>query len=82
MGSDAQHVLVFDNQPRNKELVKIIERVCDNTEVVIWPKNIEQKDINEMIQDGITAPEILDIINQNTFSALSARNALTHWKKC
>ena len=80
--SNAAHVLVFDNQPRNKELVKLIEKVCDQTEVVIWPKNIEQKDINEMILDGFTTPKILDIINQNTFNGLSARNALAHWKKC
>jgi len=42
-------VLVFDNQPRNKELVKLIEKAINNNyKLVIWPENISQKDINEM----------------------------------
>ena len=78
----SDHVLVFDNQPRNKEVVRMMEKMCDKCSIVIWPKNIIQKDINDMVLDGIAAPEILDIINRNTFNSLSARNAIAYWKKC
>lgn len=72
-------VLVFDNQPRNKELVNLIEKtVRDDYKLVIWPENISEKDINEMYLNGI---EVQDIINQNTFSGLELKLKFTKWKK-
>ena len=72
-------VLVFDNQPRNKELVKLIEKAINhNYKLVIWPENISQKDINEMYLAGIA---VQDIINQNTFSGLELKLKFTKWKK-
>lgn len=72
-------VLVFDNQPRNKELVSLIEKaIDDNYKLVIWPENISQKDINEMYLAGIA---VQDIINQNTFSGLELKLKYTKWKR-
>ena len=47
-GSDI--IFVYDNEPRNKEIVR---RISDNIErgerVVIWPSNVTQKDINDCL---------------------------------
>jgi hypothetical protein len=74
--------LVFDNQPRNKEVCKLIENAIKlNHNVVIWPDGIEGKDINEMILDGFSASEIQEIIDSNTFYGLEAIAKFTFWKK-
>jgi exopolyphosphatase/pppGpp-phosphohydrolase len=74
--------LVPDNEPRNFEIVKQIEKYIDeNFQVVIWPSEIKQKDVNEMILSGKTERQIKDIIAQNTFSGLLAKTKLIEWKK-
>lgn len=79
----SQVVLVFDNEPRNKEIVSIMEKAIDNHySVVIWPEMITKKDINEMILDGLDSEDIMDIIEQNTFVNLRAKMELVSWKKC
>ena len=46
-------VLIFDNEPRNKEIVKKVEHAVDNHfNVVIWPEMMEEKDINDMVLAG------------------------------
>jgi len=74
--------LVFDNEPRNKEIVKLMEHAIDNYfRVVIWPEFIDKKDINEMILDGFLPDEIQDIIDKNTFVNLRAKMEFMNWKK-
>ena len=74
--------LVFDNEPRNREIVKNIEKaVEEDYSVVVWPKYVKEKDINDMIVGGRTNLEILDIIHKNTFSGLEAKTQLSNWKK-
>lgn len=75
-------VLIFDNEPRNKEIVNLIENAISmNKSVCIWPSNIEQKDINDMIMSGKTQDEILHIIQNRTFSGLSAQLEFSQWRK-
>lgn len=74
--------LVFDNEPRNKEVCKLIENaIKSNHDVVIWPDNIEGKDINEMVLNGFSTGEIQEIIDSNTFYGLEAIAKFTFWKK-
>jgi hypothetical protein len=74
--------LVFDNEPRNKEVCKLIENaIKSNHNVVIWPDNIEGKDINEMVLNGFSTGEIQEIIDSNTFYGLEAIAKFTFWKK-
>ena len=49
--------------------------------VVIWPNNVQGKDINEMIMNGISQDEIERIISSNTFKGLEAQAKFTFWKK-
>ena len=74
--------MVYDNQPRNKELLDVMERsIEDGYRVVIWPNNIKEKDINEMIIAGKTKDEVLQIINSNACSNLTAKLKFKEWRK-
>ena len=55
--------------------------IKSNHYVVIWPDNIEGKDINEMIQNGVSAGEVQDIISNNTFQGVKANLKFNYWKK-
>ena len=76
-GSDI--IFVYDNEPRNQEIVR---RISDNIErgerVVIWPSNVTQKDINDMVMAGHRVQEIID---KNTYKGLEAKLKFTSWKK-
>ena len=73
---------IFDNEPRNKEIVKRMYKVIEQDfNVVIWPDEIQLKDVNDMIMSGLTKFELQDIISNNTYSKLSALTKLNYWKK-
>jgi len=72
--------IVFDNEPRNHEIVKKIEKYIDlGFNVSIWPDYIPYKDINDMIVNGMS--NIENIIVENTFQGLSAKMKLSSWKR-
>jgi hypothetical protein len=76
-------ILVFDNEPRNKEIVKRMKKMIDaGYKVCVWPETIEEKDINDMVLAGKSPSEIQDVINRNTFSGLKAVANLNSWKRC
>tara|TARA_E500000081_G_C6103286_1_gene338685 strand:+ start:260 stop:1069 length:810 start_codon:yes stop_codon:yes gene_type:complete len=73
---------IFDNEPRNKEIVKrMYEAVERDYKIVIWPDTITQKDINEIIQSGVSKDELQTIISTNTFSKLEALTRLNAYKR-
>ena len=74
--------LIFDNEPRNKEIIKKIDDAIEkHYNVVIWPEMVDSKDINDMILDGFSPDEIQDIISKNTFVNLRAKAEFVNWKK-
>ena len=76
-GSDV--ILVYDNEPRNREIVRRIERCIErNQKVVIWPSNIIEKDINDMILSG---HNVMSVLESNTYSGLEAKIKFNIWKK-
>jgi len=73
---------IFDNEPRNKEIVKRMYKVIEKDfNVVIWPEDLQLKDVNDMIMSGLTKLQLQDIISNNTYSKLSALTKLNYWKK-
>jgi transcription elongation factor Elf1 len=75
-------VLIFDNEKRNKQIVKMMQDAINlDYDVVIWPDNIQGKDINEMLMNEISTTEIERIISSNTFKGLEAKTRFTFWKK-
>ena len=72
-------VLVFDNEPRNEEIVKIINKAIeDKFKVVIWPTFIKEKDINDMQLNKINYKEL---IKNNTYSGLTLQLNFNKWKR-
>ena len=76
-------VFVFDNESRNKDTVRRIEKAIESGyAVVIFPENIKSKDINDMVvKDGFTSDQLSDIIINNTFRGLQATLKLNQWKR-
>ena len=70
---------VYDNEPRNKQIVERMEKVIENGyNIVLWPDDVQQKDINDMVLDGV---DHMSLIKKNTYKGLSAIARLTQWKK-
>jgi transcription elongation factor Elf1 len=75
-------VLVFDNEPRNKDICRIMDKAIEeHFQICIWPEMIQEKDVNEMVLGGFTSEEISDIIDKNTFVNLRAKMEFIGWKK-
>ena len=76
-------ILLFDNQPRNKQVISNIEMLAKyGYSMVIWPNNWKYKDINEAIIDNISQEEILKTLNKSTYRNLELKLAIAKWKKC
>lgn len=77
------YVLVYDNEPRNKEVVNLMQKsISLGHPVVIWDNTYsDSKDINEMILHGKTKEDIMTYINNNTVSGISAQLKFNLWKK-
>ena len=75
----SDYIWVFDNEPRNREIVNRISKTIDRGDkVVIWPPNIEQKDVNDMILRG---HNVMNVLESNTYSGLKAKIKFNYWKK-
>ena len=74
--------VIFDNEPRNKEICKQIEKtISQGRNVVIWPDTVKEKDINDMILAGYSKKDIQQIITDNTFQTASASLRFAEWRK-
>ena len=72
-------VWVYDNEPRNREILSRISRVIEmGQKVIIWPSTIKEKDINDMVLSGL---DVQSVIESNTYSGLEAKLKFTTWKK-
>ena len=72
-------VWIYDNEPRNAEIIERLSKAIDSGEkVVIWPSSIEQKDINDLVLAGLNP---MDMIESNTYSGLEAKIKFNNWKK-
>jgi hypothetical protein len=72
-------VWIYDNEPRNKEIVDRISKTINcGGKVIIWPKNILEKDINDMVISGLN---VMDVLESNTYSGLEAKIKFNNWKK-
>lgn len=76
-------VFVYDNEPRNKEIVGMIHKRIENGyKVFIWPTALQEyKDINDCVLGGIDTKALQEIIDSNTFEGLEAGLQLNNWKK-
>jgi len=81
-GITAEYIFVYDNEPRSTQIVRRIEKAVDqNHSIVLFPNNMQEKDINDMILSGLSVSEISDIISNNTFKGLTAKAKLSQWSR-
>ena len=75
----SDYIWVYDNEPRNREIVNRIQTTIDRGDkVVIWPKSIDEKDINDMFNSGIDPQSVIE---SNIYQGLQAKLQLNNWKK-
>ena len=72
------YIWVYDNEPRSRQITDKLSKSIDHGDkVVIWPNNIEQKDINDMSNAGIN---VKDVVQSNVYQGLKAKLQLSNWK--
>jgi hypothetical protein len=80
--SKSSMVIVYDNEPRSRDTIKKLDKaIMQGYNVVIWPENLEHKDINDMVLAGMSSEFITHILKTNTYRDLAAKLALTKWSK-
>lgn len=73
-------ILIYDNQPRNREVVRAVEAgIKSGKRVCIWPDTFPYKDINEAVQAGFG--DIQGYIDKHTYSGLTLELKFSQWKK-
>ena len=72
-------VWVYDNEPRSREIVRrISDTISRGEKVVIWPSNIQEKDINDMVLAG---HDVQSIVESNIYNGLEANLKFNIWKR-
>lgn len=73
------HIWVYDNEPRNRQITdRILKSINDGEKVVIWPSTLHEKDINDMVLAG---HNVNQIVKDHTFSGLTAKLKFNTWRK-
>jgi hypothetical protein len=74
--------LVFDNQPRNREVIEAMRRAGEQGyRVCVWPDDTPGKDVNDMIKGGWTVDKIVGIIRDQSFTGLRLETEIAAWRK-
>ena len=74
-------VYVLDNEPRNKQIVEYNRKLIKaGNKVCIWPSDLVEKDINDMIY-YMSSNEIKKMIDKNTVGGMEATLKLNSWSK-
>lgn len=73
-------IYIVDNEPRSKAVVDVLENLINSGEkVCIFPAHIKDKDINDMVLNGI---DVRDTIHQHTYEGAAAMLVFNKWRKC
>lgn len=79
---DDNAVFVMDNQPRNRDVIKKYRKLINKGhKLVVWPSEIEYKDVNDMVMSGISPEHVQKIIDENTVQGLEALLRVNEWKR-
>jgi len=82
IGLDYDYVFVYDNEPRNKQIVSNMRKTIEmGKKICVWPDTIQQKDINDMVIAEMHPSEIQHIIDTNTFEGLIATMKMNQWSR-
>lgn len=71
--------LVFDNEPRNKQIVhSVLQAIDKGYSVVVYPQWLEQKDLNDMVLAGI---DVKTLVREHTYKGATAMIKFIRWKR-
>ena len=74
----SDYIWVYDNEPRSRQITDKISKSIDAGDaVVIWPRSIKEKDLNDMVTSGIN---VKSVIQSNVYQGLKAKLQLSSWK--
>jgi len=77
--SNNRYVFVYDNEPRNRQIVERISKTIElGHPVVIWGSDVIEKDINDMVLAG---RDVQSMVESHTYHGLEAKLKFTEWKK-
>ena len=77
LGDDV--VYVYDNEPRNSQITDRIQKhIKSGHAVVIWPRDVKEKDINDMFLAG---HNVNDVVQSNTYKGLKSTLKFNEWRK-
>jgi transcription elongation factor Elf1 len=75
-------ILVHDNQPRNRDIVRNVKRCIDaGFSVCLFPEGNPHKDVNDMVKAGMLVDDIKKEILDNTYDGMRATLKFNTWKK-
>ena len=73
-------VLIYDNEPRAPIICeKLHSAIKQGFDVVIFPREIEEKDLNDMAKRGINVNKL---VNDNVYGGLNAELVFHSWRRC
>lgn len=80
LADPSKFVLVYDDQPKHKEVVSLLERAINSGfSVVVWePNNAKKLDINDLV---IAGKNPMEIVKKRTFQGLMAKLEYCRWRK-
>jgi transcription elongation factor Elf1 len=76
--------IIYDNEPRNDQIVKkIAKAIEDGYNVFLWPDGESAKDINDFVkQTNMDRPTLMRYLEANTYRGLRAMARFSQWSKC
>lgn len=75
-------VIVLDNEPRSATTNESLGKAIDaGYKVCIWPSHVKEKDINDMVINGMSPIDIKLMIDSNTYQGLKAKLAHSVWRR-
>ncbi len=74
--------IIYDNEPRSEIINSKVQKAIDlGYNVFIWPNNVIEKDLNDLVLARNNMANIKLFIEENTYSGLSAKMAFQAYKK-
>lgn len=71
---------IFDNEPRAVDICRRIRKIINKGySVVIWPRDLHLKDINDMVLAGL---DVERMIKDHTFRGPMAQLKFNEWRRC
>ena len=73
-------VFAYDNEPVSREITKMVRKsVLRGEKVVIYPRGMKAKDLNEYVVSGESLGPVADMLAANTYQGISAEVELANW---